>query len=205
MSSRPFKKLLSTLQLTTDYSAKPAGLQWRSNTLFIVATVAVGLFCDMFLYGLIGEYHHILLSFPQRALVSNIRAVPILPFMLEDRVHLPEDQVQSAVAGLLASYAGASVLFSPIAGVLADKTSTRQLPFLLGLAALFCATILLFAGTSMPVLIIARVLQGMTSLRGQGDSSLTDYNPQALALQSCGPLVLHFAWKLSDPRIWARR
>lgn len=81
--------------------------------------------------------------------------------MLEERVHLPKDQVQSSVAGLLASYAGASVLFSPIAGILADKTSTRQFPFLLGLTALLCATILLFAGTSMPVLVIARILQGM--------------------------------------------
>ena len=83
--------------------------------------------------------------------------------MLHDRVNLPQDQTQDAVAGLLASYAGASVVFSPIAGVLADKSSTRQLPFLLGLAALFLATFLLFVGSSMPVLIIARMLQGTSA------------------------------------------
>lgn len=48
------KKLASTLQLTRDYSTIPAGIKWRSNTFFIVSTVAVGLFTDMFLYGLVG-------------------------------------------------------------------------------------------------------------------------------------------------------
>ena len=70
-------------------SKHPIGLKWRANTLFIVATVAVGLFTDLFLYGLI---------------------VPVLPFMLRQRVSVPEDKVQSYVSGLLAAYAGASVM-----------------------------------------------------------------------------------------------
>ncbi|KAL1860418.1 hypothetical protein Daus18300_009191 [Diaporthe australafricana] len=131
----------STLQIGSDYSVRPAGLSWRSNTFFIVSTVAVGLFTDLFLYGLI---------------------VPILPYMLQDRVGLPDDQVQSHVDGLLAAYAGASVLFSPVAGYVADKTSTRQAPFLLGLVALMLATILLFLGSNIPVLVAARVLQGIS-------------------------------------------
>ncbi|KAK2611190.1 hypothetical protein N8I77_004557 [Diaporthe amygdali] len=131
----------STLQIGSDYSVRPAGLSWRSNTFFIVSTVAVGLFTDLFLYGLI---------------------VPILPYMLQDRVGLPDDQVQSNVDGLLAAYAGASVLFSPVAGYIADKTSTRQAPFLLGLLALMLATLLLFLGSNMPVLVVARLLQGIS-------------------------------------------
>lgn len=140
-----FKRLLqlgSTLQITTDYSVRPAGLTWRSNTFFIVATVAVGLFTDLFLYGLI---------------------VPILPYLLQDRLGLPEDQVQSHVDGLLVAYAGASVLFSPIAGYLADKLSTRQAPFLLGLTVLILATVLLFVGANVPTLVVARVLQGVSA------------------------------------------
>ncbi|KAI3400417.1 hypothetical protein diail_3038 [Diaporthe ilicicola] len=131
----------STLQIGSDYSVRPAGLTWRSNTFFIVSTVAVGLFTDLFLYGLV---------------------VPILPYMLQDRVGLPDDQVQSNVDGLLAAYAGASVLFSPVAGYVADKTSTRQAPFLLGLVALMLATLLLFLGSNMPVLVVARLLQGIS-------------------------------------------
>ncbi|RDI77905.1 hypothetical protein Vi05172_g12145 [Venturia inaequalis] len=87
----------------------PRGLKWRSNTTFIIATVAIGLFTDLFLYGLI---------------------VPILPFMLRNRIDIPQDKVQSYTSGLLAAYAGASVLFSIPAGWIADKTGARQTPFL---------------------------------------------------------------------------
>ncbi|KAI6801150.1 MFS general substrate transporter [Hortaea werneckii] len=142
MAPSTLTKLLNTLQIHTDYSVKPAGLQWRSNTLFIVSTVAVGLFTDLFLYGLI---------------------VPVLPSMLQDKVGVPKDQLQSNVSGLLAAYAGASVVFSPIAGVMADRMSTRQAPFLLGLLALLGATIMLFLGQSLPVLAVARVLQGISA------------------------------------------
>jgi MFS family permease len=120
----------------------PWGLRWRASTLFIVATVAVGLFTDLFLYGLI---------------------VPILPFMLRDRVDLPEDKVQSYVSAMLAAYAGASVICSLPAGIVADRVQTRQVPFLSGLAALLAATLLLALGQSIPVLMVARVLQGTSS------------------------------------------
>lgn len=140
--SRHLLKLKSTIQITNDYSVRPAGLTWRSNTFFIVSTVAVGLFTDLFLYGLV---------------------VPVLPYMLQDRVGLPHEQVQSHVDGLLAAYAGASLLCSPLAGFVADKTSTRQAPFLLGLAALMLATLLLFLGDNIPVLIVARLLQGISA------------------------------------------
>jgi len=142
MAKSAWEKLLNTLQIRRDYSERPVGLTWRSNTYFIVATVAIGLFTDLFLYGLV---------------------VPILPFMLRERVGLPSDQVQSHVSGLLAAYAGASVICSPLAGLLADRLSTRQAPFLLGLTALLGATILLFLGESVAVLALARVLQGISA------------------------------------------
>ena len=121
---------------------KPIGLRWRSSTLFIVSTVGIGLFTDLFLYGLV---------------------VPILPFILKDRVDIPPDDIQSNVSGLLAAYAGASVLFSPPAGIIADRLPSRQLPFLLGLVALLLATLLLFLGQTVIVLAVARVLQGMSA------------------------------------------
>ncbi|KAH9845381.1 putative MFS-type transporter [Teratosphaeria destructans] len=142
MASDRLRKALNTLQVPgSDYSQQPAGLRWRSNTFFIVATVAVGLFTDLFLYGLV---------------------VPILPFMLQDRIGIPKSEVQSNVDGLLAAYAGASVIVSPLAGWLADRMSTRQAPFLLGLLALLGATILLLVGQTLPVLYLGRVLQGIS-------------------------------------------
>lgn len=97
---------------------------------------------DLFLYGLI---------------------VPILPFILEDRISIPQSQIQSYTSILLAVYAAASVLFSLPAGIIADKLSARQLPFLFGLLALLGATIMLFLGRSIAVLIVARILQGMSA------------------------------------------
>ncbi|KAH7063359.1 major facilitator superfamily domain-containing protein [Macrophomina phaseolina] len=120
----------------------PVGLRWRSSTWFIVSTVGMGIFTDMVLYCLI---------------------VPVLPFMLQDRIHLPDDQIQSQVSNLLAVYAAASVISSPITGLLADKWGTRQLPFLLGLSALLIATFLLALGQTVLALIVARALQGLSA------------------------------------------
>ena len=137
-----WQKLKSTLTLDHDYEVKPAGLHWRSNTFFIIATVGVGLFTDLFLYGLV---------------------VPVLPFMLQDRVSVPQEELQPHVSGLLTAYAGASVLFSPVAGWVADRTSSRQIPFLSGLFALLIATLMLYLGQNEPVLVIARLLQGVSA------------------------------------------
>jgi MFS family permease len=126
--------------MTSD--SLPRGLRWRSNTIFIIATVALGLFTDMFLYGLV---------------------VPVLPFMLVDRLSIPQDEVQSYVSLLLAIYAGVQLLCSVPIGWLADRTKSRQAPFLCGLASLFAGTVLLGLGQSLPVLVIARILQGISA------------------------------------------
>ena len=139
---RLLQPIKNSLYIGVDYSRPPAGLRWRSSTLFILATVGVGLSTDLFLYGLV---------------------VPILPFMLQERLHLPPSQIQSHVDGLLAAYAGASMLFSPVAGYIADRTSSRQLPFLTGLLALLAATVLLDLAQSLSVLFLARVLQGVSA------------------------------------------
>lgn len=100
------------------------------------------MFTDLFLYGLV---------------------VPILPFLLKQRIHVPSDQTQSKVSILLAVYAVASVIFSPIAGVIADKVPARQLPFLVGLVAMLTSTIIFALGHSMAVLIIGRIFQGISA------------------------------------------
>ncbi|KAL4965801.1 MFS transporter [Aspergillus stella-maris] len=130
------------MQLKRNYTTKPLGLQWRSNRLFIVTAVGLGLFTDLFLYALI---------------------VPVLPFMLVDHVGLPPDQIQSNVSNLLAAYAGASVIISPIAGVITDRIGMRSAPFLLGVIALIGATTLLLLGRTVPVLLVARALQGVSA------------------------------------------
>ena len=82
--------------------------------------------------------------------------------MLQERASVEKDQVQTYVSGMLAAYAGSSVVTSLPAGWIADRTSARQTPFLVGLAALLGATVLLAFGQSIAVLVVARVLQGMS-------------------------------------------
>lgn len=120
----------------------PWGLRWRSSTSFVLITVATGLFTDLFLYGLV---------------------VPVLPFLLHDRLSIPDNAIQSYSSGLLAAYAGVQLLCSVPAGWIADRTTSRQAPFLTGLAALLAATILLAVGQSIGVLVLARGLQGMSA------------------------------------------
>ena len=115
------------------------GVRWRSNTSFIITTVALGLFTDLFLYGL---------------------PVPLLPYILEDRLHLPATKIQSHSSSLLAAHAISTVIFCPISGILTDKFSGRKLPYLTGVLVLLLATILFFLGSNMVTLVIARVLQG---------------------------------------------
>jgi MFS family permease len=118
---------------------KPAGLAWRSSEMFIVSTVAVGIFSDTFLHSII---------------------VPILPFVLHDHVHVPPAKVQGTVDGLLAAYAVARVVISPFAGALADRTKSRQLPYLFGLISLILSTVMLYTGRTVLVVIILSFARG---------------------------------------------
>ncbi|KAI1088008.1 MFS transporter-like protein [Rostrohypoxylon terebratum] len=122
--------------------SNPPFLSQRSSTLFILSTITVGLFTDLFLYSLV---------------------VPVLPFLLRDRLSIPQSSIQSYVSNLLAAYAGASVVSSVPAGWVADWTRSRRAPFLSGLAAMLAATVMLAFGRSVAVLFVARVLQGVSA------------------------------------------
>ncbi|KAH7034507.1 LOW QUALITY PROTEIN: major facilitator superfamily domain-containing protein [Microdochium trichocladiopsis] len=140
--------ILEALQRASDYSAQycldnpPWALRWRSKRTFIIATVAISLVTDLFLYGLV---------------------VPVLPFMLKERLNIPDGDVQTYISRLLAAYAGASVLFSIPAGWIADRTNSRQAPFLYRLTALLLTTIMLTVRQSISVLVVARILQGISA------------------------------------------
>jgi MFS family permease len=145
MSPRgPFYFLKRLLPVGKDKDdVPPLGLRWRSNTFFIIATIAMGMFTDLFLYGLI---------------------VPVFPFMLEERIGTPPAQVQDLVDVMLSIYAAASCCASPLAGFLSDRiATTRQMPFLAGLSALLVATVMLALGRTVATLAIARFLQGASS------------------------------------------
>lgn len=71
--------------------------------------------------------------------------------------------MQYWVSVLVAIYGAALLVFSPICGWLADHTSSRRSTLLLGLLALLGATVLLNVGSNIGVLVVARILQGISA------------------------------------------
>lgn len=114
----------------------------RLNQTLVLATVALSLFTDFFLYGIV---------------------VPVVPVLLRERLAVPEYQIQYFSSVLLASYAAAAILSSVPVGWATDKIGSRQRPFLTGLALLMASTVMLTWGAHLVVFIIARALQGISA------------------------------------------
>ncbi len=128
---------------TKDANSEPPFLlKYRSSTTFILLTVCLAIFTDILFYGLV---------------------VPVMPFSLNVQAGVPEDQVQQWTAILLACYNVSLFIGSPVVGIYADHTSSRRLPLLFGLLALAGSTVLLCLGKNIALLIIGRLLQGLSA------------------------------------------
>ncbi|KAJ6007651.1 hypothetical protein N7540_011627 [Penicillium herquei] len=114
----------------------------RSSESFIILVVSIAIFTDLFNYGMI---------------------VPIMPVALVDRVGAREEDAQFWVSVLLAVHGCTLLLGSPLFGYFADHCTVRRTPFVLGMVA-FAGSISMFVlARSLPVLIIARALQGLSA------------------------------------------
>ncbi|KAF7874282.1 hypothetical protein EAF04_002954 [Stromatinia cepivora] len=123
-------------------SPPPHFLKIRSSNIFIISTICVAVFTDIFLYGII---------------------VPVVPFSLSSRAGVPEASVQSWVSILLAVYGAALLVGSPISGWYADHSSSRRLPLLIGLIAMIGSTIMLCLAKSVALLVLGRVFAGLSA------------------------------------------
>jgi MFS family permease len=123
-------------------SKPPLLLAWRSSKFFIITTVCLAVFTDIFFYALV---------------------VPVVPFALTVQVGLPEDEVPYWTAILLACYSSALFVSSPIMGLYADHTSSRRWPLLIGLVSLGAATILLCFSRVIGLMVLGRLLQGFSA------------------------------------------
>jgi MFS family permease len=117
---------------------QPWGMRWRSSRSFILATVGLGLFTDLILYGI---------------------GIPVLPFLLQNRLQIPNEELQLYASGLLAIYSASCVLFSVPAGWIASVVGSRQI-FLAGLAFLLVSTVIFSFARDFILLASSRVLQG---------------------------------------------
>ncbi|KKY31468.1 putative mfs transporter [Diaporthe ampelina] len=123
-------------------SRPPHFLAFRSSSTFILVAVCIAIFTDILLYGII---------------------VPVIPFALTSRVGIDDDSVQTWNAILLACYTIALFVGSPLVGLYADHTSSRRWPLLIGLVSLAGSTVILCLGRTITLLIIGRILQGLSA------------------------------------------
>ena len=109
----------------------------RGSAVIVLLVATIALFTDSFIYGCL---------------------VPYTPLYSAD-FHLTDEQL-----GLvLAAYALTLVIFTPIAGVVCDKYGS-SIPFTLGIIAEAAITVLFALVPSLPLIITARLLQGMCLL-----------------------------------------
>ena len=87
--------------------------------------------------------------------------VPILSYMLEDRLHVDPSQTQSLTSAILAIHGVVAIVTAPIVGHFADQSPSRKLPLLLSLAACIVGTVLVACAPSLWLLFLGRVLQGI--------------------------------------------
>ncbi|KAI8634352.1 major facilitator superfamily domain-containing protein [Xylariaceae sp. FL1651] len=131
--------MTTSLISSSRHIKRPVMLSFRSGKLFLVTVVFVMAFTDIFLYGLI---------------------VPVAPLALQQRVGLATDDAQKWTSILLAVYGVSLLVFAPIFGYLADRSSSRRLPLIVGLVILGAATVMLYVGTSLALWVAGRALQG---------------------------------------------
>ncbi|KAJ5108563.1 hypothetical protein N7456_005238, partial [Penicillium angulare] len=131
------------------------GYRWRSSKAFILFVIILALFCDTFLY-----------SFP----------VPILSYMIEDRLGIDPSQTQNITAALLSLHGFITLVSAPITAHYADQYQSRKIPFLLGLVGCLVGTLLICLTPSLAGVFVGRILQAVSGSATWivGSAALTD-------------------------------
>ncbi|KAI9371740.1 major facilitator superfamily domain-containing protein [Aspergillus egyptiacus] len=118
------------------------GWQWRSSSWFIVSAMSVALFTDTFLSSFI---------------------VPILPYMLEQRLGLDPAHTQTLSSGLLSGSAAVSVAVRIPLGHFADRSVSKRSWLLWALVIALVSTVFVALEISVVVLFLARFVQSLAS------------------------------------------
>ncbi|GIJ99492.1 hypothetical protein Aspvir_001624 [Aspergillus viridinutans] len=117
------------------------GQEWRSSW-FIVAAMAMALFTDTFLYTFL---------------------VPILPYVVEDRLCLDSALTQRISFALLSESAAVAVVLNPFIGHYADKSASKRVWLLSALVAALLGSAYLALATSVVHIFIGRFIQAIAS------------------------------------------
>ncbi|KAI8139300.1 major facilitator superfamily domain-containing protein [Fennellomyces sp. T-0311] len=136
---------------------KPILVKYRSSNIYVLLTASFSMFTGMVIYSII---------------------IPLTPFML-DAMHQRTSadklsgesanysnqgsEFASREAGILfALYSIACGIGSPLFGYIGDKMTRRKIPMLLGILTLFGSTFIFLFATQFWMLVLARLLQGLS-------------------------------------------
>ncbi|PLB44415.1 MFS general substrate transporter [Aspergillus steynii IBT 23096] len=113
---------------------------WRSAKPLIITTISIALFAETFLYSFI---------------------IPMLSYMLEVRLNVDPSETQWYTNALLTLHGLVALMAAPPIAHFTDKTPNRKGPFLIALAASLAGTYLIAIASSVWVLYLGRVIQGV--------------------------------------------
>ncbi|KAJ5899616.1 hypothetical protein N7495_004360 [Penicillium taxi] len=119
---------------------RPYGYKWRSSRSLVVSTACIALFAETLLYSFLA---------------------PILPYMLEVRLHGDPSQTQDLITRLLSLHGFMTLISTPFVAAFSDSTATRRTPLLTYLAVCIIGTVLVAASPTIWALYLGRVLQGI--------------------------------------------
>ena len=89
--------------------------------------------------------------------------VPILSYMLQERLHVDVAHVQYYISAVLAVFGLVCMIAGPIVGHSSDKSPDRKTPMLLALAGSMVGTFLLASARSIPIFFLGRAMQAVNS------------------------------------------
>lgn len=145
------KRQATTIENTQEINdspiaLKPFSLEWiteiRGSTAMIVGSISFAVFTDIFVYSVV---------------------VPVFPYVLQTRLGVSLDDLQNRVSQILALYSVGLIVGSILFGYIADKIPFRRLIMLIGLLILTGSTLLIFFAKSLPLYMVARVIQGLSA------------------------------------------
>ncbi|RAH68526.1 MFS transporter [Aspergillus aculeatinus CBS 121060] len=116
------------------------GYRWRSSENFILATVAGGIMRSMFLWSFI---------------------IPLLPYMLEERIGLDQSKTQNMTFLVLAETALTSAVSSPVIGTLADRWGAKTVFLFFSVALATCCTVSVALARTVTIIFVARFFQAI--------------------------------------------
>ncbi|EJU00993.1 MFS general substrate transporter [Dacryopinax primogenitus] len=118
---------------------RPWGLRWRSSVNYLTFVVSLGIGADTLIYSL---------------------PVAVIPFQLAEWGYM---DLSSRTGWLLFAFASGICIGTPLAAWLSERYKTRRLPMLAAIVALIGSIIMFMLAPNYVLLVVARVLQGVSS------------------------------------------